>query len=56
MIAHNDKPAANVCEHGDHPAPDGKRFCSPECERCEHAEHFPDGECANICGRTRSTG
>lgn len=25
----------NVCEHGDHPAPEGKRFCSPECAECE---------------------
>lgn len=28
--------AANVCEHGDHEAPDGKRFCSDECLQCEH--------------------
>ena len=25
----------NVCEHGDHPAPAGKRFCGIECEACE---------------------
>jgi hypothetical protein len=26
----------NCCEHGDHPAPDGQRFCSDECLKCEH--------------------
>jgi hypothetical protein len=25
----------NCCEHGDHPAPDGQRFCSEECANCE---------------------
>ena len=25
----------NVCEHGDHAAPPGKRFCSEACEHCE---------------------
>lgn len=25
----------NVCEHGDHPAPDGERFCSAACKQCE---------------------
>lgn len=28
----------NVCEHGDHPAPAGMRFCSLDCERCEGCE------------------
>lgn len=42
----------NVCEHGDHEAPEGKRFCSPECEACEHngEAEAVDG-CANLCGR-----
>lgn len=28
-------PALNVCEHGDHPAPDGVRFCSDACADCD---------------------
>lgn len=40
---------ASVCEHGDHPAPEGKRFCSEECKRCEVAD-CPEGEeCAGLC-------
>jgi len=40
----------NVCEHGDHPAPEGRRFCSPDCERCEAAEHDATRyDCADIC-------
>jgi hypothetical protein len=38
----------SVCEHGDHPAPEGKRFCSPECEECEHTD-FDHDPCAGIC-------
>ncbi len=40
----------NVCEHGDHPAPPNKRFCSEECCRCEH-ESRSEGGCDGICGR-----
>jgi hypothetical protein len=42
----------NVCEHGDHPAPEGKRFCGPECAECEITE-FDDRiyDCAGICLR-----
>lgn len=29
---------ANCCEHGDHPAPDGKRFCSEACALCDLGE------------------
>ena len=40
----------NVCEHGDHPAPFGQRFCSPACAKCEHTEHDASArECAGIC-------
>jgi hypothetical protein len=39
----------NCCEHGDHPAPSGKRFCSPECDECEHSPHNDDGSCSGIC-------
>lgn len=39
----------NVCEHGDHPAPAGRRFCSFECEACEHAT-YGINTCRNICG------
>jgi hypothetical protein len=37
-----------VCEHGDHPAPDGKRFCSASCEECEHTLFAMTG-CSGIC-------
>ena len=40
----------NVCEHGDHPAPPGKRFCSDACKKCEIAECGPSEECADLCG------
>ncbi len=39
---------ANVCEHGDHPAPDGARFCSYDCERCEHDSVGING-CDGLC-------
>lgn len=39
----------NVCEHGDHPAPLNKRFCSTACERCEHESRSENG-CDNLCG------
>lgn len=36
----------NVCEHGDHLAPVGQRFCSKECERCEcESKNGCDGIC-----------
>lgn len=39
----------NVCEHGDHAAPMGHRFCSDACAKCE-TEDAPEGEeCAGIC-------
>lgn len=48
--------AENVCEHGDHPAPAGQRFCSPECKRCEATDADFSVGCAGICfGRRRST-
>lgn len=40
----------NVCEHGDHSAPDGRRYCSTACEKCDATDPQPDGECANVCG------
>jgi hypothetical protein len=43
--------AENVCEHGDHPAPTGKRFCSDACKRCEHESNSEIG-CDRICGLT----
>ncbi len=41
---------AGVCEHGDHAAPAGRRFCSAACEECEQAEcdHSLHG-CADLC-------
>lgn len=40
-------PIQNVCEHGDHEAPEGARFCSPECEACEQPGGAPcSPECA----------
>jgi hypothetical protein len=41
---------ANCCEHGDHPAPVGKRFCSEACCRCEHESTNAETGCDNICG------
>lgn len=38
-----------VCEHGDHPAPDGRRFCSEACACCEHESIGING-CDGICG------
>lgn len=42
----------NVCEHGDHPAPPGMRFCSKACADCESClDDPPEGEtCMGICG------
>lgn len=41
----------NVCEHGDHTAPAGQRFCSAACERCEHESMDPEDEgCSGLCG------
>ncbi len=40
----------NICEHGDHPAPAGKRFCSRSCAMCELSEHdATTTECAGLC-------
>lgn len=49
--------ASNTCEHGDHPAPPNKRFCSDVCAACELAEH-PGGkaECAGICSASAPPG
>ncbi len=45
-------PTTNVCEHGDHAAPGGQRFCSKACEACERAvcDHSQRA-CAGVCGR-----
>lgn len=45
----------NTCEHGDHSAPPGKRFCSNLCEKCEHESKNPDTGCDNICGLETTT-
>lgn len=45
---------ANCCEHGDHEAPEGKRFCSADCLRCEYESESEDG-CDGICGKTVAT-
>lgn len=42
--------ADNVCEHGDHPAPVGRRFCSSECETCENNSFGRNG-CDGTCKR-----
>lgn len=47
--------AENGCEHGDHAAPAGKRFCSDACARCEHESSGESG-CDNICGRASAPG
>lgn len=47
-----DAPMPNVCEHGDHPAPAGKRFCSEACCTCDGTD-APEGDlCAGVCGRS----
>lgn len=43
----------NVCEHGDHPAPEGQRFCSKACQECEGTDAPDDAECAGICDPVR---
>jgi hypothetical protein len=45
--------SVNVCEHGDHAAPPGQRFCSPDCQACESADHGADEECAGLCELAR---
>jgi hypothetical protein len=48
------KRAENVCEHGDHPAPPGRRYCSDACQECDYTEHYdPETECANVCGKRK---
>lgn len=44
----------NTCEHGDHPAPEGKRFCSTACARCEHESEDEETGCDGICLRSRA--
>lgn len=44
-----DEEEENCCEHGDHPAPVGQRFCSKECADCESSEQISDHGCNNIC-------
>jgi hypothetical protein len=43
----------NVCEHGDHEAPPGKRFCSEACIACEHESTGENG-CDGICFGAKS--
>ncbi len=43
----------NCCEHGDHPAPVGHRFCSMACAQCENTSSGPTG-CDGICFRLRT--
>ena len=47
----------NVCEHGDHPAPAGHRFCSYDCQICDgNSNNGCDGFCERCdhCGHTRA--
>lgn len=46
--------AENVCEHGDHPAPAGKRFCSWACQACEH-DTFGKFGCTGLCERLKES-
>lgn len=41
----------NVCEHGDHEAPPGQRFCSEGCRKCDSADQTGN-DCAGLCGAT----
>ena len=38
----------NCCEHGDHAAPPGKRFCSAACAACEAGTGYCS-ECGPPC-------
>lgn len=50
-LEHADGTADNGCEHGDHAAPPGWRFCCEACADCE-GEPAPEGKCcAGLCGR-----
>ncbi len=42
----------NCCEHGDHKAPLGHRYCSKACADCDGTEQPDDDRCAGICGRS----
>lgn len=44
----------NCCEHGDHPSPPYKRFCSEACLRCEH-ESISENGCDGICLQLKGT-
>lgn len=44
----------NCCEHGDHPAPPGKRFCSLSCAKCERTECDESLDCAGRCHEVRA--
>lgn len=44
----------NTCEHGDHPAPPLRRFCSKECQTCEETDQPTNADgtsegCAGLC-------
>jgi len=54
-IVASETPKVNVCEHGDHPAPPGQRFCSDACAHCETSTCREGQECAGICGRASET-
>lgn len=41
----------NVCEHGDHYAPEGQRFCSQACQDCEADDYSGELDCSGLCGR-----
>lgn len=43
--------AENVCEHGDHPAPPGNRFCSYGCQTCEGNAFGKFNGCDGTCER-----
>lgn len=43
-----------ACEHGDHPCPEGRIFCSIACEACELADCPAGEECAGVCNRSET--
>ncbi len=50
LAARRNTKTENVCEHGDHAAPLGQRFCSKKCQDCEIADFNPSvKECAGLC-------
>lgn len=47
---------SGVCEHGDHPAPVGARYCSSDCCECDATTPTHGYTCAGLCGEMEPDG